>query len=146
MKILRNILALLILVIPIHVFAQSYNIGIELPSEPGKKVTLAYHYLDKIYLSDTTRLNENGMGNFKGDSLLHQGLYKIMVDQDHHFDFLLGADQEFTIRNTTFTTETMEVTGAVETEEFVKYMRFLSDLRKESSDLSTKINQTDSPD
>lgn len=146
MKLLSNILALLIVVIPIHVFAQNYNIGIELPSEAGKKVTLAYHYLDKIYLSDTTRLNENGMGNFKGDSLLHQGLYKIMVDQDHHFDFLLGADQELTIRNTAFSTETMEVTGAVETEEFVNYMRFLSDLRKESTDLNSKINQLNNPD
>lgn len=123
-------------------FSQGLKIEIELPTEAGKNVTLAYHYLDKIYASDTAHLNSEGFGIIEIDSLIPQGLYKILVDQDHHFDFLMGSDQQFSIRNTTFTSETAEIKGAVESEEFIKYMQYLSNLKKESAELKTKFDET----
>ena len=123
-----------------RLYSQGLKIEIELPTEAGKNVTLAYHYLDKIYASTAASLNSEGRGVFEIDTLIPQGLYKILVDQDHHFDFLLGTDQQFSIRNTTFTAETAEIRGAVETEEFIEYMRYLNDLRKQSANLKSKIN------
>lgn len=128
-----------------YLLAQGYKINIDLPEEGGKKLTLANYYLDNIYACDTTWLDNSGTGTFKSDTLLPQGLYKIMIDQDHHFDFLLGADQQFSIKNTSFSPETAEINGAIETEEFENYLHFLTDLRKENTDLKTKLNIATTP-
>ena len=135
-----------IIILQNHLIAQGFKIGIELPSAAGKEVTLAYHYIDKIYASDTTLLDSHGVGVFEKDTLLPQGLYTILLDQDHHFDFLLGAEQQFSIKNTSFAPENAEIHGAIETEEFVNYMRFLSDLRKENTELKTKLARAATPD
>ncbi len=147
MKNFIYIILFFLIVAPLDdLFAQGYNIKIELPGEGGKNVTLAYHYLDKIYASDTTLLDNSGTGTFKSDTLLPQGLYTILVDQDHYFDFLLGADQQFSLKNSSFTAETAEIDGAAETKEFVDYMDFITKLRKENAELKTKISLAATPE
>ncbi|AHW62389.1 hypothetical protein FH5T_20670 [Draconibacterium orientale] len=108
----------------------------QLNGAPNKTVQLAYHYLDKIYAANTAKLDANGHGAFTGDSLLTQGLYKILVDKDHHFDFLLGADQDFKLSNSTFAGKDAKIEGAAESEAFVDYMNFLADLQQQSASLN----------
>ena len=43
---------------------------------------LAHHYIDKIYIDDTLKLDASGSGIFIGDTLLRQGLYKIYLDEN----------------------------------------------------------------
>ncbi len=146
MKKIIYIILIFLVVAPLkNLLAQGYKIEIELPSEAGKKVTLAYHYIDKIYASETGTLDSSGIIVFESDTLLPQGLYTILTDQDHYFDLLLGADQQFSVKNTSFSPETAEIKGAIETEEFVKYMHFLSSLRTENTELKTKLSQAAAP-
>ena len=147
---MRRIFCLFLLIFTFNslnsLLAQGCRIEIELPTEADKDVTLAYHYIDKVYAIKTTVLNSEGFGVFNIDTILPQGLYKILIDEDHHFDFLLGADQQFSIKNTSFSPETAIVDGAVETEEFIKYLRFLANLRTENTELRTKLSQATSLD
>ena len=69
---------------------QSYKISVNLKSAANKEVFLAHHYIDKIYIDDTLKLDASGSGIFVGDTLLRQGLYKIYLDEKNHFDFILG--------------------------------------------------------
>lgn len=123
--------------------AQNYNITVQLDGAPNKTVQLAYHYLGKIYAADKTTLDENGRGTFTGDSLLTQGLYKILVDKDHHFDFLLGADQEFKLSNATFDGKNSKIEGAAESEAFIDYMNFLGELQQKSASLNEAYRNAD---
>nr|WP_321355997.1 redoxin domain-containing protein [uncultured Draconibacterium sp.] len=123
--------------------AQHYNIEVHLDGAPNKTVQLAYHYLGKIYGADTTTLDSNGHGVFTGDSLLTQGLYKILVDKDHHFDFLLGADQDFKISNSTYEGKDAKIEGAAESEAFVDYMNFLGSLQQQSAALNQAYQNAD---
>ncbi|WP_347840620.1 redoxin domain-containing protein [uncultured Draconibacterium sp.] len=116
--------------------AQNYTIEIQLAQAPDKSVQLTYHYLGKIYAADTIKLNADGYGTFSGDSLLPQGLYKILVDKDHHFDFLLGADQQFKLTNATFDGKNAQFDGAPESALFVDYMNFLNNLQQKSAAIS----------
>lgn len=125
--------------LPILLFAQGYRIELELPGHENKTITLAYHYLDKIYSADTVHLNNKGFGVLKGDTLLPQGLYKILVDKDHHFDFLLGADQEFKLYNATTDAKEMKIEGCQETKEFVEYINFLDGIREQGQELSEQL-------
>jgi len=129
----------LFILLSTQVFSQGYKIDVELPDAANKKISLAYHYLGKVYIQDTTLLDANGFGTWQSDTLLTQGLYKVFVDKDNHFDFLLGADQEFTIKNNSFIAKQMKVEGAEETSGFVKYLIFLEDLKKQSADLNNQL-------
>jgi len=120
-------------------FSQNYQIQLNLESASNKKISLAHYYIGKMYVDDTLRLDANGFGVLKGDSLLPQGLYKIYLDNKNHFDFILGGDQDLSISNATFSSKSVKVSGAPETEEFVKYVAFLADLKKESADIRKKL-------
>ena len=124
-------------------FGQKYQIEVKLPSAANQGIKLAYYYVGNIYVKDSTKLDNQGIGVFVGDSLLPQGLYKIFLDENHHFDFLLGADQDFTLSNDSFTSENIKVNGALETEEFVKYVNFLSSLRKRSAEIREQLKNAD---
>ncbi len=124
-------------------FAQGYRIDVSLPDAANQKAQLAYHFLEKVYIQDTIRLNSEGVGTWQGDSLLPQGLYKVYLDNDHHFDFLLGADQQFSIENKTFESKNAKIKGAVETEEFVRYLVFLQDLKSRGLELNKELKTAD---
>lgn len=119
--------------------SQGYQIQLNLESASSKKVFLAHYYIGNIYVDDTLQLNENGFGIMKGDSLLPQGLYKIYMDDKNHFDFLLGADQDFTISNKTFSSKSIQIQESDESEEFVKYMTFLKNLQSAGAEIREKL-------
>lgn len=120
-------------------FGQNYKIQIDLKPAANKEIFLANYYISNIYIKDTIQLDDNGIGVFQGDSLLPQGLYKIYLDDKNHFDFLLGADQEFVLSNESFSSQSAVVNGAVETEEFIKYVVFLKDLQTKSAEIREKL-------
>lgn len=107
--------------------ASGYEIKIRLESAPNEKITLAHYFGSGVFVDDTVRTNFSGEAVFQGDSLLPQGLYKIYLNADKHFDFLLGADQRLTITNPGFSLEGMQMEGAPESVEFLKYMYWLKE-------------------
>lgn len=136
---MTRVLLFLLMFSSLTVFAQNYKIDVHLPLIPNEKAHLAYHYLDNVYITDTCELDANGKGVWEGDTLLPQGLYKVYIDKDRHFDFMLGADQQFSISNSSFVSYEMKVKGAAETEAFVKYLVFIEGLKKRGADLNTQL-------
>jgi len=125
----------LFFVITLPGFGQAFHMELKLTPAVGETIYLAQYYLGNIYAKDTLQLDHSGYGVFKADSLLPQGLYKIYLDQDHHFDILLGSDQQFRIKNNFFQTETMQVEGSEETAAFIEYTVFLKKLKNEDTSL-----------
>lgn len=139
---MTRILTFLLLLTGLGATAQGYKIEIQLNKAADSDVKLTYYYLGNIYSADETKLDSTGYGIFEGDSLLHQGLYKIVLDQNTHFDFLLGADQQFKITNTDFNSVNMQIEGAPETEGFVDYLKFFDDLIKQKKQLEKELSDT----
>jgi peroxiredoxin len=129
-----------------NAYSQGLSIEVELNAAPNKKVFLANYYLGNIFSQDTVQLDNEGMGVFTTDSLLPQGLYKIYMDKDHHFDFLLGADQDFSIQNETFNATDMQVSGSEETEAFVDYIVFLKNLQEKGAELRKQLQSASDED
>ncbi len=123
-------------------FAGKYNIEVRINSAPRQKLVLAYYFLGNVYGKDTVVLDGNGAGVFTGDSLLPQGLYMIYLDNENHFDFLLGADQVLSLKNEKFSFNKLKVKGAAETEEFEKYLVFFRDLQKQKARLREAMQNT----
>jgi hypothetical protein len=138
---INKILFYLFFLISYSVSGQGTHIQVDLKQAVGRDVVLANYYLGNIYAKDTIRLGETGKGAFVADSLLPQGLYKIFLNENTHFDFLLGADQQFLIKNETFRTETLQIEGSEETAEFVAYAVFLKDLQQKSTGIRKQMEK-----
>ena len=136
---MKQTITIILLFISGLAFCEGYKITLNINSAQNQKVKLAYYYLDNIYIKDSLQLDNNGKGIVKADTLLTQGLYKIYLDEKNHFDFLLGADQDFSILKDSFASSEIRITGASETEEFAKYTVFLKDMQKKGADLSKKL-------
>lgn len=136
-------LTLLFVLAVLSAQAQRLKIDVQLDHVINKEIYLAHHYLGKIYVGDTIQLNDQGYGVFERDSLLHEGLYKVYMDENNHFDFILGSDQEFTISNNSFQAITANAKGALETERFFDYVRFVGNLRDKSTALQKEFKSVD---
>lgn len=119
-------------------FSEGFNLKVILPSVPGGEVLLAHYYGASIHVDDTIRLDAAGTGTLKRDTLLHQGIYKIYLNQDTHFDFLLGADQNLIIKNPDFGVHNMTIEGAAESVEFIKYVKWLNEQQRRRRELEEK--------
>src|SRR5664280_3190079 len=67
----------------VHAFSfgqtkNGYEIDLTINDLPDSTVFLAYHLGDKQYIRDTVRLDGKGLGVFKGQELLPQGIYMIV--------------------------------------------------------------------
>lgn len=105
--------------------AIGFRISVRLSSAPDTLVCLAHYFDANVYVNDTIHTDNRGNGVFQSDTLLPQGLYKIYLRGDRHFDFLLGADQTLIISNTDFSLENLVIEGAQESMAFLDYMKWL---------------------
>ena len=144
-KMIRTILYIAIF-LPLTVFGEGLNIEVNLKQAAGKEIFLAQYYLGNIYAKDTIHLDEKGYGIFKADSLMPQGLYKIYLDQDNHFDIILGSRQKFSISNDSFRIENIRIDGSEETKAFAEYALFLKKLQEENHAIKEKIKKADEKD
>ncbi|MFW6369876.1 MAG: redoxin domain-containing protein [Bacteroidota bacterium] len=145
----KTIVTITVFILLLSSFAgwgQNLQIDVHFKQAAGKEIYLANHYLGNIYAKDTLLLDNEGKGTFSADTLLPQGLYKMFADENNHFDFLLGADQQFVMKNETFHSNTLQVEGSEETRAFAEYTRYLSNLQQKNEALRKKIESATAHD
>jgi peroxiredoxin len=138
-KQMKNFILLLLILVSVWARAEGYKIKLTIDSTPNQKIKLANYYLGNIYLKDSTVFDGVGHATFSGDSLLPQGLYKIYLDDKNHFDFLLGADQQFSMAKPSFSSSEINIEGATETEKFQEYAVFLKTMQTKGAALNKKL-------
>jgi peroxiredoxin len=136
---MRQYLTIILLFLAGFANSQEFEINISIDSAANKQIILTNYYLGSIYKKDSVQLDNKGFGIFKADTLLPQGLYKIYLNENNHFDFLLGADQKFSISKTSFTSPDIKITGSTEADEFAKYTVFLRTMQTKGAELSKKM-------
>lgn len=106
--------------------AQSLQIKVTLDGLKDTNIYLANYYGSKVLRIDSARLDKTGSAIFRNKVVRPKGIYVIYLNKDNFFDFLLGADQQFSL-HTSFKPQAKRVIeGAVETEMFQQYQEFLT--------------------
>ena len=121
--------------------ADGYQIKLSLPEQKDTRVYLASYYGDKIFRVDSTKTDQQGNAVLSGKSKLDEGFYLLYLDKDHYFDFLVGNEQNFSIKGTFESAESQQFSGAPETEAFHKYQEFLAQQRKIQMNLQKQMQQ-----
>ena len=107
-----------------------FELKVKLPSVANGEVILTHYYASNILVYDTIRLDVAGNGILVRDTLLPQGIYKIYLNQDNHFDFLLGTEQKVSLESPDFNQANVQVEGAIESVEFMKYLNWITGLQE----------------
>jgi len=109
--------------------AQPFQIKVTLDGLKDTNIYLAHYYGSKVLRIDSARLDKTGTALFKYKEERAKGIYVIYLNKDNFFDFLIGANQQFSIQ-TSFEPQAKRIfKGAIETEVFQQYQEFISGKR-----------------
>jgi len=149
---IKTLLSLLILSVQACLLSQSkngYEIKLRLNGMSDSTVYLAYHFGDRQYLKDTLKLDGSGSGVLKGNELLPQGIYMIVLPGKQYFEILIPENQHFEVTCTyPDFFNTLKFTGSAENSAFIDYQRTWVRMQKKASELyerySKNSNNSDS--
>ena len=119
--------------------AQPFQIRITLDGLKDTNIYLANYYGTKVLRIDSARLDKSGTALFSNKEVRSKGIYVIYLNKDNYFDFLLGADQQFTIRTSFEPQAKRSFNGADETSAFQHYQEFLSVQRSKQQKLQKEV-------
>ncbi|NLE33873.1 MAG: redoxin domain-containing protein, partial [Bacteroidales bacterium] len=120
---------------------QGYSINITAKAAPSITVRLAYHVGNKQYVRDSLITDKGGKTRFSGDENLPEGVYMIVLPDNHFFEFLVGEDQHFDIQfDRNDPQGTLSFTGSEENARFLVYQRRWKVLQEEAMNISKKLN------
>lgn len=132
-------------------YAQGYNIKLNIPHYANKKVFLANYFEGKVYSTDTAQLDANGNGAFKKtDKKLARGMYLLLFSPSNYFDLIIGDNQNFTIQSDTINfLKTMKFVNSPENTAFLAFQQFMTDQNLKTRELSEALKKDpkkDSPE
>jgi thiol-disulfide isomerase/thioredoxin len=122
--------------------AQKYNINVKINGLSDAEIYLAHHYGNKQYLDDTIKLNTKGEGVFTGDSLLHQGIYLVVMPSKNYFEIIVGSDQDFSIEtNNDNLQKSIIIKGSKENSAFLQYQNYMISMNEKSQAIQQKMKE-----
>lgn len=115
-------------------FAQTgYKINFKVRGLKDTTAYLGFFLQEKTYVKDTAKVNSLGEFLFEGRTTLPQGVYFLVLNNSRLFDFVVGANQRFTLETSTEDyLKNMVVKGDEDNRLFFENMQFVASLQKEA--------------
>jgi thiol-disulfide isomerase/thioredoxin len=135
MKIMRLTGIIFFLLGALSGFGQGgYNLKFKITGLKDTTIYLGNYYGETTYVKDTTRVNSNGEFSFEGKKPLnYQGVYFLVLNKVKQFEFVIGANQNFSMSTTADDyVRNMKVTGDIDNKLFFENMVFNAERHKEA--------------
>jgi thiol-disulfide isomerase/thioredoxin len=139
----RIFFVLVILTGSLYLSAQSgtgYEVDVTINGLRDSTVYLAYHFGDKQYIKDTTKLDNKGHCVFKGKEILPQGIYMVVLPGKKYFEILMASDQVFSLTcSYSDYFNTLTFAGSNENTSFLLYQRNWMKLQQQAGELVKRL-------
>ena len=131
----------LFLIASITLNGQGYRIEVALDGLSGDTVILGEYFTTRMVPKDTVVLDHKGRGVFSGAEPFAGGLYIIYYSPEKYFDFLVGDDQEFSIKADTADLEgSLSFSGSDDNTIFLEYKETLVVRRAQQDSLREQLS------
>lgn len=111
-----------------------YKIKVKINGIQDTTLLLGHHFGSKKFIVDTVVLDKKGAGEFIGDSLLHGGVYLLVLPDMSYFEILIDKDQEFSVAtDTTDLLKNLQFSGSDLNTNFKNYQMYMSENHKKSA-------------
>jgi thiol-disulfide isomerase/thioredoxin len=132
-----------IFLVPAYSFGQlksGYEIDVTIQGLQDSTVFLAYHLGDKQYIKDTIKLDRTGHGIVRGQEVLPQGIYMIVLPGRKYFELLISTGQHFAI-NCSYNDyiSTLKFTGSEENSAFIEYQKKWIIMQQHAASISKRV-------
>lgn len=126
---------------------QGFEITVKLDQYEHDILKLGYHYGDKQYVRDSTKIDpKKGTFTFRADTMLDPGVYLIIMAPDNqYFQILIDKnEQKFSIQAEANSPETsIKFKNSPQNTLFYEYMAKLSNFRKELDQIRSQFPEGD---
>jgi len=113
---------------------EGYRIKVKINGIKDTTLLLGHHFGSKKFIVDTVVLDKKGSGEFIGDSLLHGGVYLLVLPDMSYFEVLIDKDQDFSLTTDTLDLlKHLEFSGNELNTNFKNYQMYMSENHKKSS-------------
>jgi thiol-disulfide isomerase/thioredoxin len=124
---------------------KGYDISVTIKNISDSNAILGHYIGKSMYPDDTARFDQNGKAAFKGKKSLTQGLYIIYLPSGQYFEFIMGADQQFSLTtDTTNFVKSLESDGSPDNKIFFDFQRFMLSKRPEMEGLQSELKEAKS--
>ncbi len=125
----------------------AYDIRVEVSGLEDSVAYLGYHFGEKRYYQDTSRVDENGAARFTGNTPLKKGVY-FLYAKGYYLEFLV-KEQKFSLKTSTREPyKNMVIEGSPENEAFRDFQLIMKEhqqaMRKLNTDLKNAATKDDS--
>lgn len=129
--------------------AQGYDIRFNMKGNKDTMMFLVKYMFDQQYIVDTCKNIKNGVVRFHGKEDLDKGVYTLVSQgKSIYFDLFVNENQKFTYAcDNNDIVNTMKVTGSKENEQFISYIKYITNKNVEFNkfrDESKKKSKEDS--
>ncbi len=119
-----------------------YEIRVTINGLRDSSIYLAYHFGDKQYITDTTRLDTRGQGVFSGKESLPQGIYMVVLPGRKYFEVLMAENQHFSAScNHADFFNTLKFTGSDINSAFIDYQKHWVSMQKEATSIANRVRE-----
>lgn len=140
-KIVFNILIFLGAGMP-GLFAQGHHIVISVTGWKDTLVWLGNYYGQKTYLTDSARLNAEGIAVFSGPEKYAEGIYFLLMPNRRFFEMLMGKEQVFSVRaDTSDLVRKISFEHSPDNNLFNDYNHFLGDMNDKGEQIKSQLRQ-----
>lgn len=113
--------------------ADGYKIKVKVNGLQDTICHLANHYGDKQYITDSARVDHNGVFTFEGKENLAGGIYLIVVPGRNYFEIVIDKEQKFSVETDLDSlTQHAVFTGSIDNRLFNNYQRFMIKKQQQS--------------
>lgn len=140
----KKLLLIILALWSICSYSQNYKIKVKIDGYTRDTLLLGYHYGEKQFIRDTA-IRVKGEFVFKGDTVLEQGMYLIVLKPDHnYFQILVDEHQNFSIETSMDDlNEKLKFKGSKINENLKSYINFIA-ARRMKADSIGKLYQASS--
>jgi thiol-disulfide isomerase/thioredoxin len=150
MKTLRLLAAALAIAAASSALASGYQIKIQIEGLRDTSVLLGHHFGKKKFVVDTVKVDSKGIGTFRGDSLLHGGIYLVITPSMNYFEVMIdrnAKDQRFELSTDTVDmVKNLKFKNSPANDAFLAYQSFMIEKQKGITDYAAKVRELGAAD
>jgi thiol-disulfide isomerase/thioredoxin len=119
---------------------QGHRIEVNINGLEDTTLILGHYFNQRMYVDDTTQINNMGKAIFEGDDSLPGGIYVMYLPNQRYFDVLIDDNQHFSVSvDTSNFVSTMEINGAEQPLAFNQYQRFIIEKQSAARELQQQL-------
>ena len=123
---------------------KGHRIEVTIPSLSDTTLILGHYFNQRMYVDDTTYINNDGLAIFEDTAALPQGIYVVYLPSQNYFDLLIDEDQYFSVSaDTSNLVRSLKIDGAEQTRKFNDYQKFIMDRQEEAKSLQEKLQKVE---